>query len=97
MHYKVAETKTCYRAAAKCISTQCMAWRWLPLIADKLFIEAVALAERQGKGKTTTGVVKIGLTHEVLAGAARYVVDNRAEYGLPTEPFEGYCGPCGKP
>ena len=84
MHYKVAETKTCYRAAAKCISTQCMAWRWLPLIADKLFIEAVALAERQGKGKTTTG-------------AARYVVDNRAEYGLPTEPFEGYCGPCGKP
>lgn len=72
--------------AHACIASRCMAWRWLPLMADDAFKNAVIRAAAE-IGDTSTGRHK----------AAQHVMDNRAAYGLPTKPFNGYCGLAGKP
>ena len=68
-----------------CIGSACMMWRWTPLMADAAFLAAVKKAERDPHEKRTH------------AQAAAYVKDNRAEFGLPTKPFEGHCGLAWRP
>lgn len=69
-----------------CIGSRCMAWRWLPLMADEAFKAAVSKAKDDIGDKTPAGVK-----------ASQHVIANRAAYGLPDKPFDGYCGLAGKP
>jgi len=68
---------------AWCQGSACMMWRWRPLaISDPGFKEAV---------QTTIKDKKINHTK-----AVEYVLDNRAEFGLETVPYLGYCGLAGQ-
>jgi len=69
----------------RCVGSQCMAWRWEPLMADEAFKVAVQKVAAE-MGDTSNGRHK----------AAQHVMANRAAYGLPTQPFDGYCGLGGK-
>lgn len=66
-----------------CYGPKCAVWRWEPLLADEAFAAAVKKAEAE-----------TGMPHPK---AAKHVTENRAQYGLPTKPFRGYCGLAGKP
>jgi hypothetical protein len=66
-----------------CIADFCMAWRWQPLMADASFLAAVKRCMDEK-----------GLSH---AKASAYVGDHRSEFGLPIEPYLGYCGLAGGP
>lgn len=69
---------------AQCITSDCMWWRWLPFQAlDPLYIEAIKICETARDMKPPQ--------------AAKYVNAHRGEFGLPIDPFEGYCGLAGKP
>lgn len=68
-----------------CGATECMAWRWQPLVCEPEWISAVR------KQATATD------DKAPFAKSARYVNENRAEFGLPDQPFRGYCGLAGKP
>ena len=63
-----------------------MAWRWLPLMVDDAWIEAVKKASLELGDKSPSRKI-----------AAAHVNANRAQYGLPTEPFLGFCGLAGSP
>lgn len=69
-----------------CMGPNCMAWRWKPMMADDAYKNAVIKA-----------AAEIGDKSETKVKAARHVNENRAQYGLPTEPFDGYCGLAGVP
>ena len=70
---------------ATCRGAGCAAWRWRPLMAsDAGYKEAVAKAQAMKAERGT-------LT------AAEYVNANRADFGLPEEPFVGWCGLGGEP
>lgn len=73
-------------AVHPCIGSACMAWRWLPLLADEAFKNAVIKAAGDIGDKT-----------ENRHKAAAHVIANRAAYGLPTQPFDGFCGLAGRP
>jgi len=67
-----------------CIGGSCMAWRWIPFQAnDPAYIAALKICEHDSKMKP--------------AQAAKFVNEHRAEFNLPTEPFDGYCGLAGVP
>lgn len=70
----------------KCWASACMMWRWVPLLADDAFKDAVIKA-----------AAEIGDKSENRAKAAKHVIANRAKYGLPTVPFDGFCGLAGEP
>lgn len=72
--------------AAPCIASDCMSWRWEPLLADDRFAAAVKAAAEE-LGDTSPGRHK----------AAKHVIANRAAYGLPEKPFRGWCGLASKP
>ena len=72
--------------ALACTANECMAWRWLPLMADDAFKAAVIKA-----------ATEIGDTSNGRHKASQHVIANRAAYGLPTQPFDGYCGLAGAP
>jgi hypothetical protein len=84
-----AKTKLCpqaieYETRENCHGSDCMAWRWIPLNANTPeYIAALKECEKE-RGMTAKG-------------AAKYVLENKAEFALPTKPFEGYCGLAGKP
>jgi hypothetical protein len=69
-----------------CIGSACMAWRWNPLMADDQFKNAIIKAAAEIEDKS-----------ENKMKATKHVMANRSKYGLPTEPFDGYCGLSGKP
>lgn len=73
----------------KCQAAECMAWRWIPLEADAAFLAAVAKRVKVENPETGKPY------HHTQA--AKYVTENRAEFGLPTKPLLGYCGLAGKP
>ena len=75
-----------FKRQTMCIGSACMAWRWLPLLADEAFKNAVIKAAGDIGDKT-----------ENRHKAAAHVIANRAAYGLPTQPFDGFCGLAGKP
>lgn len=67
-----------------CSGQDCMAWRWFPLQANTPeYIAALKECEFERGMKPKD--------------AAAYVNKNRAEFGIPEEPFEGYCGLAGQP
>lgn len=71
-------------AIVKCIGPKCAAWRWRALPANTpAFLSAIKKRMKDAK--------------QPHPDAVKYVIANRAEFGLPTEPFEGWCGLAGKP
>ena len=71
----------------ECQTVTCMAFRLLPFnMKEPGFIEAV-----QEHAKAT------GDKSNGFANSVKYVHENRAEFGLPTQPTHGYCGESGKP
>ena len=72
-----------------CSGIDCAAWRVLPLMVDAKFVAAVSEVMKRTNPKTGKNIPH--------ATAAKYVADNRAEFGLPTTPTHGYCGLAGKP
>ena len=74
------------QGSGACISDKCMAWRWRPLQTDEAWREAVKKV-----------AAEIGDTTPSKGKAAKIVTQNRAKYGLPDKPFQGWCGRAGKP
>ena len=69
----------------KCIASNCMVWRWVPLTITPEYLDAVrALAEATAEKAP-------------FAKAARAVADKPEAHGLPSKPFRGFCGLAGKP
>lgn len=69
-----------------CVASDCMAWRWLPLMCDDAWIAAVKKAAEELGDKSPN-----------RNKAAAHVNANRADYGLPTSPTHGFCGLAGRP
>lgn len=81
--YEANDRQCCVDRTRNCSSFDCMAWRWQPLMADEAFKTAV-------KERMSTA-------DESHVKAAAYVVDHRDEFGLPVQPYLGFCGLAGKP
>jgi hypothetical protein len=86
-----ATQMVCHRGAGNetavfCRGAICMAWRWEPLMCDDAWVAAVKQCAED-----------IGDKSQNRAKAAAHVNENREAYGLPTEPFRGFCGIAGKP
>lgn len=69
-----------------CVASECMMWRWQPLLADDAFKEAVKKAAE-----------KLGDKSPSRKKAVQHVIDNRSDYGLPDKPYRGFCGLAGEP
>lgn len=86
-----AKAKWCHVAFTtphwrKCSASECMAWRWQPLMVGDDWADAVKKA-----------AAEIGDASPSRVKAARHVNANRAVYGLPDKPFAGFCGLAFKP
>jgi len=68
----------------RCIASDCMMWRWQPLMADKAFEEAVKKA-----------AIELNDKHPQRFKSGKHVLANREKYGLPENPTHGYCGLAG--
>lgn len=81
-----ARRKFCLQHTDKtklCQASECMGWRWQEISCTPEFVEAV---------KKQAVVMKTTPPH---AKAARYVLENRKEFGLPEKPTTGFCGLAG--
>ncbi len=74
-----------HEAAASCIASDCMAWRWFGFVIDDAWTEAVKAA-----------AIEIGDKTPSRHKAADHVNKNRDAYGLSTEKL-GFCGAFGQP
>lgn len=70
---------------ATCRGPACALWRWQPLMASDPGYKEALVKARDMKAERGTMT------------AAEYVNANRADFGLPTEPFLGWCGLGGEP
>lgn len=87
LELKAALAVRCVRdQSSTCIGTMCMAWRWEPLMVSPAWIAAVKQC-----------ATDIGDKSPGRAKAAEQVNANRAAYGLPEEPYRGWCGLAGHP
>ena len=73
-----------------CVGSECAMWRWLPLTTDEPgYVAAV---------KSAIGTKPEGHEKPLTVNTApKWVNENRAELGLRTVPYLGYCGLAGKP
>lgn len=76
------------RGFEPCLGSDCAYWRFRPLMADAAFLAAVKSA-----ADSMTDETKAGAHNK----AVQEVTKNRAKYGLPDKPFEGFCGAAGVP
>lgn len=67
----------------RCIADDCAAWRWVPLASGILTDAVAARIAETGGGP---------VNHKK---AVAWVMERRAELGIPTEPTHGYCGLAG--
>lgn len=67
-----------------CRGPACAAFRWIPLKVDAAFREALHEVLNRKDPDTDKPY-----SHKK---AAAYVHENRPEFGLPTEPEQGFCG-----
>ena len=78
-----------------------MAWRWRFLMPNEGFEDAMKTyvsTKSKEMIKKNGNTISVASAESIAArGAAEYVIKNRAEFGLPVVPFEGYCGLAGVP
>lgn len=73
-----------------CVADRCMAWRWLPLMTDEPgFLDAIKQKKEELQKKDKR------LPQAAHNAAAKYVNENRKEFGLRTEVYQGFCGLAG--
>lgn len=72
-------SRTFSEPPGNCVAAGCILWRWVDLdINDDRFKEAIKTAIRDQK-----------MNHKQ---AVKWMMENREELGLPTDPERGYCG-----
>ncbi len=79
----IARVSGAEKPSARCVGSSCVLWRWQPVMSDDpAFKLAVSVVMKNGASPNAA-------TAKVWA--------NREKYGVPTEPYRGWCGLGGEP